>query len=106
VTNLDQFLEPAVMLDTFQDQSEQTCLLNLIDDYTKTNLKEDQMLIRRTTKATTLAADAVDKMSRTWQEQVPNEYHEYGKVLECISSWPKFQIFVSNFSLRLIKRCD
>jgi hypothetical protein len=41
---------------------------------------EDYAFIRRTTKATTLAAEAADKTKRTWQEQVPMEYHKYGKV--------------------------
>jgi hypothetical protein len=41
---------------------------------------EDYAFIRRTTKATTLAAEAADKTKHTWQEQVPMEYHQYGKV--------------------------
>ena len=32
------------------------------------------------TTATELAAQAVDKKQRTWQEQVPSVYHQYGKV--------------------------
>jgi hypothetical protein len=41
---------------------------------------ENQTNIRRTTKATTLAAEKADKTVRTWQEQVPIEYHCYGAV--------------------------
>src|SRR5882757_7437046 len=36
--------------------------------------------IRRTSKATTLAAEKADKTVRTWQEQVPTKYYRYGKV--------------------------
>jgi hypothetical protein len=43
-------------------------------------MPEDWIIIRRLTKATQLAADAADKTIRTWQEQVPIEYHRYGKV--------------------------
>jgi len=34
----------------------------------------------RATKATELAIQAIDKTEKTWQEQVPLEYHLYGKV--------------------------
>jgi hypothetical protein len=78
--NFDQFLEPAVRLDTFQSQSDQRHLLDVIFNYTNEGPKEDQVLIRCTTKATTLAADAVDKTSCTWQEQVPHKYYKYGQV--------------------------
>ena len=36
--------------------------------------------IRRTTKATSLAAEKADKTERPWQQLVPLEYHRYGKV--------------------------
>jgi hypothetical protein len=41
---------------------------------------EDYAFIQRTTKATALAAEAADKTKCTRQEQVPMEYHKYGKV--------------------------
>src|ERR1700741_1466531 len=36
--------------------------------------------LKRTTKATELAIQVADKKKRTWQEQVPTEYHKFGKV--------------------------
>src|SRR3981081_1924960 len=45
-----------------------------------TNEEEEPLMVRRTTKSTTLAADATDETERTWQEQVPTEYHKYGKI--------------------------
>src|ERR1700760_4562195 len=35
---------------------------------------------KRTTMATTLAVQAMNKDAKTWQEQVPKQYHKYGKV--------------------------
>jgi len=37
-------------------------------------------MARRTTMATQLAVKAMDKNARTWQEQVPVQYHKFGKV--------------------------
>src|SRR6266403_479226 len=34
----------------------------------------------KTTKSTQIAIEATDKAERTWQEQVPKEYHMFGKV--------------------------
>src|ERR1700674_2058708 len=69
-------VEPKVMKENLRSES----LLNeFITNYTN-DPPENQVLVRRTTKATTLAADAVDKTSRTWQEQVPDKYHKYGQV--------------------------
>ena len=46
-----------------------------------TNLKPEQAIkAQRTTTATTLAAEKVDKTKRTWQEQVPTKYHHFGKI--------------------------
>ncbi len=57
-----------------------------------TNQEEDEepLVVRRTTKSTTLAADAIDKTKCTWQEQVPTEYHKYGKVFseEALQRFP------------------
>jgi hypothetical protein len=41
---------------------------------------QEPIHICRTTKSTTLAAEAVEKTKCTWQEQVPLEYHRFGKV--------------------------
>src|SRR6267154_268113 len=41
---------------------------------------EEEPVIRRISHATNLAASAADKTERTWQEQVPLEYHQFGKV--------------------------
>ena len=41
---------------------------------------DDYTFIGRTTTATKIAADAANKAEQTWQEQVPIEYHQYGKV--------------------------
>ena len=41
---------------------------------------EGEPIIRRISHATNLAASAADKTERTWQEQVPLEYHQFGKV--------------------------
>ena len=41
---------------------------------------DDYTFIRRLTKATELAAEAADTVECSWQEQVPAEYHCYGKV--------------------------
>ena len=49
-------------------------------DYTSKVDPEMLMYIRRITKATTLATEAADKTARPWQELVPAEYHQYGKV--------------------------
>jgi hypothetical protein len=50
------------------------------DDYAFIDKPQEPIHIRRTTKSTTLAAEAVDKTKHTWQEQVPLEYHHFGKV--------------------------
>jgi len=42
--------------------------------------ERNTITIRKTTIATELAAQAADKKQRTWQEQVPSVYHQYGKV--------------------------
>jgi hypothetical protein len=70
-------IEPEVMKDNLR--SDQSRFKEFIADYTN-DPPENQIMVRRTTKATTLAADAVDKTSRTWQEQVPTEYHKFGQV--------------------------
>jgi hypothetical protein len=70
-------IEPEVMKDNLR--SDQSRFEEFIADYTN-DPPENQIMVRRTTKATTLAADAVDKTSRTWQEQVPTEYHKFGQV--------------------------
>jgi len=36
--------------------------------------------VHKTTTATELAAQAADKTTCTWQEQVPEPYHQFGKV--------------------------
>ena len=36
--------------------------------------------VYKTTTATELAAQATDKTACTWQEQVPEPYHQFGKV--------------------------
>ena len=41
---------------------------------------EGEPIIRCISHATNLAASAADKTERTWQEQVPLEYHQFGKV--------------------------
>jgi hypothetical protein len=41
---------------------------------------EHILYLRRTTKATALAAEKADQTERRWQEQVPIEYHGYGIV--------------------------
>ena len=56
-----------------------------ITDYTPSKISEypiqqDNILVRRTTKATTLAAKAMNKTECSWQEQVPIEYHKFGIV--------------------------
>ena len=53
-----------------------TCLL---DKFLGMN-PENFAFIRCTTKSTAIAAEAADKTKHTWQEQVPQEYHKYGKV--------------------------
>ena len=42
--------------------------------------------LRKTTTATELAVQAADKTQRTWQEQVPKYYHNFGKVFSEIQS--------------------
>jgi len=39
-----------------------------------------QTRIAKTTVASQLAQDAADKKKRTWQEIVPEQYHQHGKV--------------------------
>ena len=68
-------VDPATMKESLEDANYATILSKYV------NLKpEDQAIIRRTSKATTLTAEKADKTVRTWQEQVPIEYHRYGKV--------------------------
>jgi hypothetical protein len=50
------------------------------DDYAFIDKPQEPIRICWTTKSTTLAAEAVDKTKCTWQEQVPLEYHCFGKV--------------------------
>jgi hypothetical protein len=50
------------------------------DNYAFINKPQEPIHICQTTKSTTLAAEAVDKTKCTWQEQVPLEYHCFGKV--------------------------
>ena len=42
--------------------------------------------IRRLTMATQLAVHTANKKERTWQEQVPMQYHKYGKVFSEIEA--------------------
>jgi len=39
-----------------------------------------QLIARRTTKATTLAAEKAEQVMKPWKELIPAEYHKYGKV--------------------------
>ena len=52
-------------------------------------------MARRATMATQLAVQAADKRVRTWQEQVPLQYHKYGKVFSEIEAmrFPKPRIW-------------
>jgi hypothetical protein len=68
-------VNPSLMKGSLQESSYSTILAKYV------NLEpESQTSIRRTTKATALAAEKADKTVRTWQEQVPIEYHRYGAV--------------------------
>jgi len=59
--------------------------LELLSKYV--NLEpEDQLVVRRTTKATALAAEHADQTVRTWKEQIPAEYHRYGKIFDEVAS--------------------
>jgi gag-polyprotein putative aspartyl protease len=69
-------IEPKIMRANLSDQSH---FEEFIANYTNDSPK-NQVMVRCTTKATTLAPNAIDKTSRTWQEQVPHEYHKYGQV--------------------------
>ena len=52
-----------------------------------TNLEpENAIMARRVTAATTLAAEKADQTKRSWQEQVPAEYHRFGKVFSTEAS--------------------
>ena len=50
------------------------------DNYAFIDEPQEPIRICRSTKSTTLAAEAVDKTKCTWQEQVLLEYHHFGKV--------------------------
>jgi hypothetical protein len=68
-------VNPSLMKGSLQESSYSTILTKYV------NLEpESQTSIRRTTKATALAAENADKTVRTWQEQVPIKYHRYGAV--------------------------
>jgi len=55
--------------------------LEFEDDYKFIPSNErNTITVRKTTTATELAAQASDKRQRTWEEQVPSVYHQYGKV--------------------------
>ena len=43
-------------------------------------IPDRNLVVKRTTIATQLAAEAADKTERPWYQQVPKEYHQYGKV--------------------------
>jgi hypothetical protein len=58
----------------------------LFDQCIKDHTGIDLSNIRRTTKSTDLAIQAVDKTTRTWQEQVPKEYHRFGKIFDEMAS--------------------
>ncbi|MGA7507230.1 MAG: reverse transcriptase family protein, partial [Erwinia billingiae] len=64
--------DPARLKDSLQERNYLAKYINLEP--------EEPLIVRRTTKATTLAAEKADKTTRTWQEQVPIEYHRYDKV--------------------------
>ena len=59
---------------------------SLFNDFTNEIPEEDTAIVRRTTKSTDLAIQAADNTERTWQEQVPSEYHKFGKVFDEIAS--------------------
>jgi hypothetical protein len=68
-------VNPSLMKGSLQESSYSMILTKYV------NLEPgSQTSIRRTTKATALAAEKADKTIRTWQEQVPIEYHCYGAV--------------------------
>jgi len=55
--------------------------LEFEDDYEFIPSNErNTITVRKTTTATELAAQASDKTQRTWEEQVPSVYHQYGRV--------------------------
>jgi hypothetical protein len=59
--------------------------------FVNTFAPNDDLVVRRTTKSTTLAAQHADKTQCTWQQQVPTKYHKYGKVFsgEGLQCFPK-----------------
>ena len=55
--------------------------LEFEDDYKFIPSNErNTITVRKTTTATELATQASDKRQRTWEEQVPSVYHQYGRV--------------------------
>ena len=70
----DQIVEPYAM----KDKLEEAQVRSTFDQFTNHYSKD--LMVRRTTKATELAAAQADQTNRPWQEQVPREYHKYGKV--------------------------
>lgn len=52
---------------------------NIDEPFTRQS-QDASLRIDRVTKSTELAVQHVDKTERPWQEQVPKEYHRYGRV--------------------------
>ena len=55
------------------------------EEYIPSN-ERDIIQVNKTTTATEIAAQAADQSARTWQEQVPAVYHQFGKVFSDIES--------------------
>src|ERR1700692_228723 len=77
-----QSVDPEQMKEKLQIDYDTTLFDECIKEHTGVDLSN----IRRTTKSTTLAIEAVDQTERTWQEQVPKEYHRFGKIFDEIAS--------------------
>jgi hypothetical protein len=70
------------MKEDLQIDYDTTLFDQCIKNYTDVDLSN----IWHTTKSTDLAIQAVDKTECTWQEQVPKEYHCFGKIFDEIAS--------------------
>ncbi len=81
----NQMVELAKMKEALKE----SCYHTIIAEFTNCD-NDKPLVVWRTTKSTTLAANAKNNIECTWKEQIPIEYHKYGKVFskEALQRFP------------------
>src|SRR6266566_2713697 len=72
----DQAVKPEEMKKALKE----SCYRTILAECTRQGEDKEPLVVRHTIKSTTLAANATDKTKHTWQQQVPAEYHKYGRI--------------------------